>query len=133
MTFTPPSDYDIPFHRLRVAIGDTDAADPQLDDEWYIAELVVRSDNEDEVAYRAAMALAGKYAREVANAVGSLKEEAQRKWEHYMGLASALYKQMNGGDPGAGTPSVFVLGSARMGWRSAQSTYPDPFFTRTKP
>ena len=80
------------------------------------------------------MAIAGHYAREVATAVGPLKEEAHRKWEHYMGLAGALYNIWQGLAPGTQAGGgIFNMGSALVGWRSAKSTYPDPFFTRTKP
>lgn len=121
--------------RVRIAIGDIDTADQILQDEDIAALIATAPTEEGKVYYLAAMRAAARYARDVATAIGPLKEEAQRKWEHFMGLASALYREWQGLPPDTGTYSPvgnWPL-SAKVALRSHQSTFPTPFFTRTYP
>ena len=135
MAWTAPIDPENePRDRIKIMVGDTQSSEELLQDEWYDAKLAETGASEKEIAYLAAMAIAGHYGREVATAIGPLKEEAHRKWEHYMGLAGALYNIWQGLAPGTQSGGgIFNMGSALVGWRSAKPTYPDPFFTRTKP
>lgn len=135
MNWTPPDDPENEARdRVKIMVGDTDANEELLADEWYDAQLAAAAPDEREIAYLACVAIAAHYARQVATAVGPLKEEAQRKWEHYMGQTNLMYNIWQGLAPSAnGGGGIFNMGNALVGWRSAQSTYPDPFFTRIKP
>jgi hypothetical protein len=137
MTWTAPSDPEnVAMDRVRIAIGDIDTAEQILQDED-IAALIAGNGAlaEARVYYLAASRAAARYAREVATAVGPLREEAQKKWEHFMGLAAALYREYQGLPPDSGTysPVGNWPTSARVGLRSYQSAFPTPFFTRTYP
>lgn len=135
MAWTPPTDPENePRDRIKLAVGDDNADEELLPDEWYDAKLSEPNASEKEIAYLAAMAIAGHFSREVATALGPLKEEAHKKWEHYLGLAGALYNIWQGLAPGtSGGGGIFNMGNALVGWRAAKPTYPVPFFTRTKP
>lgn len=133
MAWTAPADPENEARdRVRLAIGDIDTDDQIVQDADIDALLATEAD-EKKVYYLAATRAAARYAREVNTAVGPLKEEARVKWEHFMGLASALYREWQGLPPDAGTPSPFTWGAAAVGIRSKQSRYPTPFFTRDYP
>lgn len=75
--------------RVRLKIGDTIAADPQLTDEE-IAIFISQADTEDGAAWLAAKTLAGRYARYVDKWVGDLKILASQKHRAYLDLVTTL-------------------------------------------
>ncbi len=118
---------------MRIAIGDTDTNEQILQDDDIVALLAMADGEIGHASYLAANRAAARYAREVATAVGPLKEEAQRKWEHFMGLATALYREWQGLPPDPSVPSSFTWGNALVGFKSKQTRFPTPFFTRSNP
>lgn len=84
----PTSDRD----RVRLLIGDTEATDPQLQDEE-IAWLLAEAGNVYGAAVAACEALAAKYARQVNRSVagaGGLSVSAGDRAQHYRDLAETL-------------------------------------------
>lgn len=78
--------------RVRLLIGDTDSADPQLQDEE-ITFFLTEAGNPRAAAVQAVEALIGRYARQVDRAIGGeggLSVSASQKVAHYQQLLVTL-------------------------------------------
>lgn len=76
---------------VRLLLGDTDAEDPQLQDEEIQFSLSVTSDNYYSAASKSARYIAAKYARLVDTDLnGQLAEKYSQLQEHYANLATTL-------------------------------------------
>ncbi len=96
------SGLDEPLNAVRLLVGDTNPADPQLQDEEIEAFLAL-SDSHVGAAALAARALAAKSARNVDKWVGDLKILASQRHRHYLLLQETLERQaFSHGVPSAG-------------------------------
>lgn len=84
-----PTDLSADKDRVRFKIGDTNSADPQLEDEE-ILYLLDLTGSVDGAVKRAAEALAFKYARQADKWVGDLKILASQKSRAYRELAEGI-------------------------------------------
>lgn len=116
---------DVPLNAVRLLIGDTDSAAPQLQDEE-IQTFIDTTDSSAAAAALAARALAAKYSRSVDKWVGDLKILASQRHRHYLLLVEKLESQ-------GGVHGVPSAGGIRVSEKDAQSTNDDlvsPFFRR---
>lgn len=90
-----------PRNLLRLLIGDTNSADPQLQDEE-LDKFLADSDSVQRAAVKAARALQSRYARAVDKWVGDLKILASQRARAYQLLAEKL----EGGSGLGGVPSA---------------------------
>lgn len=96
-----------PKDRVRLYVGDTNSADPQLQDEE-IAAILLDAPNVLRAAAEAAETIAAKVAREVTRAVtgaSGLSINASDRQQHYLTLAATLRRRavrMGGSAPFAG-------------------------------
>lgn len=83
-----------PIDEVHFLVGDTNAADPLLQDDEIEHLLSVYPKIEGKAAYlagaAAADAIAAKFARKMSASVGPLSQQAQQQWEHYVALAAQL-------------------------------------------
>jgi len=86
--------------RVRILIGDTNPAQPLLEDE-VIDWLIQREVNEFLAASRAAEAIAARFAREADIAVGDLSLKYSQLANHYFELAASLREQFASDAAGA--------------------------------
>ena len=92
--------------RVRILIGDTNPAEPLLEDE-VLDWLIKREVNEFLAAARAAEALAARFAREADIAVGDLSLKYSELASHYLELAASLREQFASDAAGAiGFPTL---------------------------
>jgi hypothetical protein len=78
---------------VRFLVGDTDITDTQLQDEE-ITYLLTVEGGVRFAAYKAAKAIASKYARKVDRNVGDLRISFSQKYRQYLDLAQALKHDM---------------------------------------
>ncbi len=84
---------------VRIKIGDTNQADPQLQDEeiqYFLDQYAGASRPQQRAAIDAARALAAKYARESTYRIGQVSETLSRKSEAYERLAEELTTELRG-------------------------------------
>lgn len=134
MTWTDPlTDTDAARAAVRDAVGDTDAADPQLTDEL-LAPILAAEVDPNLAAYQVCVRLIGKYARIAASAVGPLRESSQERIENYTNLAVLYYRIGMGLPPASDIPITAVpTGGPQGGGSLAGFTTVPPFFTRCYP
>jgi hypothetical protein len=134
MTWTDPlTDTDAARAAVRDAVGDTNAADPQLTDEL-LAPILAAQPDTALAAYQSCLRLIGKYARIAASAVGPLKESAHERIENYTNLAVLYYRLGMNLPPDASIPPTVVpTGGPQGGGSLAGFTSVPPFFTRCWP
>ena len=79
---------------IRLRVGDTDTNDQQLQDEEIAFFLLQSSNDITFAALRAAEALAGRFARQVAVSQGPASFGAQDRYQHYRDLAAAIEEEI---------------------------------------
>lgn len=83
-----------PIDEVHFLVGDTDAAEPLLQNEEVTALLGLYPKPAGKPAYLAAAAgadaIAAQFARRAQRSVGPLAISAQQQWEHYVALAQQL-------------------------------------------
>lgn len=104
MTWSYTENSDNPKDRVRVLIGDTDVADPLLEDEEIQAVLGLSDNNVSGwylAAGDAAEAVAAKYARKITQSAGPINSSLSQIFDHYMALAERLRKSARGSNSSA--------------------------------
>ncbi len=122
-----PAALEIPLNMVRMLLGDTNMADPQLQDEE-IQAFVDATDSTTGAAALGARALAGKYARSVDKWVGDLKILASQRHRHYLLLQEKLERQSFG----HGVPSAGGIRISQKEAVEANSDLVPPFFKRSQ-
>lgn len=102
-----PSGLDIPLNLLRLAIGDTNTNDQQLQDEE-LEKFLALAGSVDSAAILAARALQAHYARSVDKWVGDLKILASQRARAYGLLVERL-------EAGSGLRGIPSAGGIRVG------------------
>lgn len=113
---------------LRLLTFDTDATSVKLQDEQ-LDYFLGKSANDYLAAAQACLAIAAKAAEDVSASVGTLREEAQQRFDHYRALAESYFWTGQGGAPGGQSG----IGTLPLGILPANPLPVDPFFTRTIP
>jgi hypothetical protein len=99
---------------IRLLIGDTDEADPQLQDEelaYYLSEYPKLY----QAAAEACRGIAARYARQVSKTTGRISVQAQDRHKHYLELAAEMEKKAAVRGGGA---RMFVGGRSHAGKRA---------------
>lgn len=110
---------------VRFLLGDTDADDPQLQDEE-ITYLLTTYSTARLAALNGARALLAKYARLVDKAVGDLRLSLSQRHEHYQSLIA----QLEAGQLLLATPFAGGISIADVAARDADSDRVKPAFAR---
>jgi hypothetical protein len=110
---------------VRFLVGDTDSADQQLQDEE-ITYLLTVGGGVRMAAYKAAKALASKYARKIDRGVGDLRISYSQKYRQYLTLAEALRVDM----ASHVAPVVLSLSASAKDTAGLDTDNVTPFFTR---
>jgi len=111
--------------RVRFLVGDTDALEPQIQNEE-IDHLLAQGGGAELAAVHAAEALAAKYARRVSGSAGGISRSSSDLVEHYMTLARRLRAEL----AQFGAPYAGGLSEAEKASDRADSDLVQPAFRR---